>query len=49
MFSNIDTIKQWGPRIQARVIDAKDMPFMNKTEMTDEERTQLAIWLANSK
>ena len=49
VFSNIDTIKQWGPRIQARVIDAKDMPFMNKTEMTDEERTQLAIWLANSK
>jgi uncharacterized membrane protein len=49
VFSDIDTIKQWGPRIQARVIDAKDMPFMNKTEMTDEERTQLAIWLANSK
>lgn len=49
VFSNIDTIKQWGPRIQARVIDAKDMPFMNKTEMTDDERTQLAIWLANSK
>lgn len=49
VFSNIDTIKQWGPRIQARVIDAKDMPFMNKTDMTDEERTQLAIWLANSK
>lgn len=49
VFSNIDTIKQWGPRIQARVIDAKDMPFMNKTGMTDEERTQLAIWLANSK
>ena len=49
VFSDIDTIKQWGPRIKARVIDAKDMPFMNKTEMTDEERTQLAIWLANSK
>lgn len=49
VFSNIDTIKQWGPRIQARVIDAKDMPFMNKTEMTDEERNQLALWLANSK
>ena len=49
VFSNIDTIKQWGPRIQARVIDAKDMPFMNKTGMTDEERNQLALWLANSK
>lgn len=49
VFSDIDTIKQWGPRIKARVIDAKDMPFMNKTGMTDDERTQLAIWLANSK
>ena len=49
VFSDIDTIKQWGPRIQARVIDAKDMPFMNKTAMTDDERMRLAIWLANSK
>ena len=49
VFSDIHTIKQWGPRIQARVIDAKDMPFMNKTAMTDDERMRLAIWLANSK
>ncbi|ARD46281.1 urate hydroxylase PuuD [Colwellia sp. PAMC 21821] len=49
VFSDIDTVKQWAPRIQARVIDAKDMPFMNKTEMTDEERTTLAIWLAKLK
>ena len=49
VFSYIDTIKQWGQRIQARVIDAKDMPFMNKTAMTDDERMRLAIWLANSK
>ncbi|MBA6391294.1 urate hydroxylase PuuD [Colwellia sp. BRX10-3] len=49
VFSDIETIKQWAPRIQARVIDAKDMPFMNKTQMTDEERTNLAIWLAKLK
>ena len=49
VFSDIDTIKQWGPRIQARVIDANDLPFMNKTAMTDDERMRLAIWLANSK
>ena len=49
VFSDIDTVKQWAPRIQARVIDAKDMPFMNKSEMTDEERTTLAIWLAKLK
>ena len=46
IFSNISTIKQWGPRIKARVIDARDMPFMNKTGMTDQERSQLASWLA---
>jgi len=49
VFSDIETIKQWAPRIQARVIDAKDMPFMNKTNMTDEERTNLAIWLTQLK
>lgn len=46
IFSDIASIKPWAPRIKARVIDAKDMPFMNKTEMTEAERTQLAIWLA---
>ncbi|MFT5636698.1 MAG: putative membrane protein [Cognaticolwellia sp.] len=49
VFSDIETIKQWAPRIQARVIDAKDMPFMNKTQMTGKERTSLAIWLAKLK
>ncbi|GGJ00187.1 hypothetical protein GCM10007978_42400 [Shewanella hanedai] len=48
IFSDEASIVQWAPRIQARVIDAKDMPFMNKTEMTDEERTTLAIWLSNT-
>ncbi|MCJ8318151.1 MAG: urate hydroxylase PuuD [Colwellia sp.] len=48
IFSDEATIKQWAPRIQARVIDAKDMPFMNKTQMTDDERNTLAIWLAQN-
>ncbi len=48
IFTDVDNIKQWAPRIKARVIDAKDMPFMNKTAMTDEERHQLAIWLAKN-
>jgi uncharacterized membrane protein len=38
-------IKQWGPRIKTRVIDTKDMPLLNKTNMTDVERAQLANWL----
>ncbi|NQZ82831.1 MAG: urate hydroxylase PuuD [Colwellia sp.] len=45
VFTDIASIRQWAPRIKARVIDAKDMPFMNKTKMTAEERTLLAIWL----
>jgi uncharacterized membrane protein len=45
VFNDINSIKQWAPRIKARVIDAQDMPFMNKTNMTKEERTRLAIWL----
>lgn len=49
VFSDIASIKQWAPRIKARVIDARDMPFMNKTNMTDQERTQLAIWLTQQK
>lgn len=49
IFNDISSIKQWVPRIKARVIDAKDMPFMNKTQMTDEERNTLAVWLANNK
>ena len=48
IFNDIDSIKQWSPRIKARVVDAKDMPFMNKTKMTDEERQQIALWLAQS-
>ncbi len=48
IFSDLATIKQWAPRIKARVIDAKDMPFMNKTQMTDDERNTLAIWLAKN-
>lgn len=45
----LDTLEQmrrWSPRIQARAIDAKDMPFMNKTAMTPQERNYLANWIA---
>lgn len=40
-------IQQWAPRIKARTVDASDMPFMNKTGMTDEERAQLGQWIAS--
>jgi uncharacterized membrane protein len=45
VFNGEASIKQWAPRIQARVVDTKSMPFMNKTKMTDEEHSKLAIWL----
>jgi uncharacterized membrane protein len=37
---------QWAPRIRARSIDSHDMPFMNKTGMTDAERAIVARWIA---
>ena len=49
IFTDIASIKQWAPRIEARVINSKDMPFMNKTKMTDEERLTLSLWLNQDK
>jgi uncharacterized membrane protein len=46
IFTDIASIKQWAPRIKARAIDSKDMPFMNKTKMTDEERLTLSRWIS---
>ena len=45
---NLAQIQQWAPRIKARSVDATDMPLMNKTAMTDAERTRLAQWLAEA-
>ncbi|MEH6582967.1 MAG: urate hydroxylase PuuD [Halioglobus sp.] len=44
----LDTLpqmKQWASRIKARAVDAPDMPFMNKTGMTDEERQLVGAWV----
>jgi uncharacterized membrane protein len=46
MFDSLAEIRQWAPRIKARTIDTNDMPFMNKTAMTDQERASLGQWLA---
>ena len=48
IFSDITSIKQWAPRIEARVVHSKDMPFMNKTQMTEEERLTLSLWLSKN-
>jgi uncharacterized membrane protein len=47
MLDTLDDIKRWALRIQARSVDTPDMPFMNKTEMTDEERQALGAWIAS--
>lgn len=44
-FDTLAEIKQWKPRILARAVDSNDMPFMNKTHMTDKERQELGQWL----
>ena len=36
---------QWAPRILARSVLTQDMPFMNKTGMTDLERQALGQWI----
>ncbi len=46
MLDTLDEMQQWAPRIKARSVDTIDMPFLNKTGMTDEERATIAAWIA---
>ena len=49
ILDSLDDLKRWAERIKARSVDTHDMPFMNKTDMTDEERQVLGRWIsANS-
>jgi uncharacterized membrane protein len=34
------------PRIKYRAYDLSNMPFNNKTGITDQERAELAAWVA---
>ena len=49
ILETIEQIKQWAPRIEARTVLSNDMPFMNRTHMTDEERQRLGVWLQSQK
>ena len=42
---SIQQMEQWAPRIFARAVSSHDMPFMNKTAMTEEERALLGNWI----
>jgi uncharacterized membrane protein len=46
ILDSLEQVQQWNSRIQARVVIAKDMPFMNQTGMTEEERALLGEWLS---
>ncbi|MEE2729938.1 MAG: urate hydroxylase PuuD [Pseudomonadota bacterium] len=45
MLDSVPQMEQWAPRILARTVTSHDMPFMNKTAMTDAERAQLGSWI----
>jgi len=45
MFDSLEQIQKLAPRIRARAVDAKTMPFMNKTQMTEQERSIVGQWI----
>jgi uncharacterized membrane protein len=46
MLDTPEQIKTMAPRIKYRAYDLANMPFNNKTQITDEERAELAAWVA---
>ena len=46
MLDTPEQIKTMAPRIKYRVYDLANMPFNNKTQITDTERAELATWVA---
>lgn len=46
MLHTPELMVQWAARIKARSVDSHDMPFLNRTGMTDEERDLVGQWIA---
>lgn len=46
-FDNWQDVQRWSTRIVARTVENEDMPFMNKTGMTEAERLEIGKILAN--
>lgn len=46
MFDDMTAMSQWASRIKARSVDATDMPLLNKTGMTEQERDYLGLWFS---
>ncbi len=45
VLDTLEQMKRWAPRIKARTVTSTDMPFMNKTQMLDEERVLIGQWV----
>ena len=46
-FDKPDEIQLMAKRIMARAVDSDQMPFNNKTGMTDQERAELGRWIVD--
>ncbi len=47
MFDTPEQIQRWAARIQKRAVEQQNMPLINKTKITAEERGELARWIAD--
>ena len=45
MFDTPERIKRMAARIKERAFTTKTMPFLNKTQITEAERAELAKWI----
>ena len=43
-----EDITRYAPQLVRRTTVTKDMPFLNKTGMTEEERAEIAAWFATT-
>lgn len=48
VFDNWQDIERYAGQIHRRATVTKDMPFMNKTGMTEQERQQLDVWFKST-
>ena len=46
VLDTLEDIERFAPQVVRRTTVTKDMPFLNKTKMTDEERQEIARWFA---
>jgi len=46
ILDSLEQMQQWAQRIKARVMIYRDMPYLNKTGMTDAERLSVSRWIS---